>query len=76
MAQCYLPANAELLDNQMGTALGMWMEHNQKIYISMPGVPYEMEYIMLNAVLPRLTKFQTSINIIPHAAKFYSVSKY
>lgn len=66
MAQCYLPSHAELLDNQMGTALGMWMKHNNKIYISMPGVPYEMEYIMIHGVLPRMASFQNTIKIIHH----------
>jgi nicotinamide-nucleotide amidase len=66
MAQCYLPSNAELLDNQMGTALGMWMKHNDQVYISMPGVPYEMEYIMIHGVLPRLASFQNSIKIVHH----------
>ncbi len=64
MAQCYLPANAELLDNQMGTALGMWIKHDQKIFISMPGVPYEMEYIMKYAVLPRITALQSAIKVV------------
>lgn len=53
LPQCYLPANAEVLDNQMGTAMGMWMNYQGKIYISTPGVPYEMEYIMRHGVIPR-----------------------
>ncbi len=52
--QCYMPENAELLHNKMGTAPGMWFEQGNKIVVSMPGVPYEMEYLMLNEVLPRL----------------------
>ncbi len=64
MAQCYLPANAELLDNKLGTAMGMWMEYKQKIYISMPGVPYEMEYIMIHGVMPRLAEMNQNIKVI------------
>jgi len=52
--QCFMPANAELLHNKMGTAPGMWFEHQEKIAVSMPGVPYEMEYLMEHEVLPRL----------------------
>ncbi|MEL6972350.1 MAG: competence/damage-inducible protein A [Bacteroidota bacterium] len=52
--QCFMPANAELLTNKMGTAPGMWMEDDGKIVVSMPGVPYEMEYLMTNEVIPRL----------------------
>lgn len=50
--QCYLPANAHLLENKAGTAPGMLFEENGKVIISLPGVPYEMEYIMRNSVLP------------------------
>ena len=52
--QCYMPANATLLTNKMGTAPGMWMEDEGKIVVSMPGVPYEMKYLLSNEVIPRL----------------------
>ncbi len=52
--QCFMPANANLLTNKMGTAPGMWMEEGGKIVVSMPGVPYEMKYLMANEVIPRL----------------------
>ncbi len=52
--QCFLPEKAELLFNGLGTAPGMWFESNGKILVSMPGVPYEMKYIMEHGVLPRL----------------------
>ena len=52
--QGFLPANAEVLPNKMGTAPGMWMEWNGKVIISMPGVPFEMKYLMEHEVLPRL----------------------
>ena len=54
--QCYMPENATLLFNKMGTAPGMWFEHLGKVVISMPGVPYEMKYLMSKEVLPRLKK--------------------
>jgi len=44
--QCYLPASAVLIENNMGTAQGIWMEHNGKVLLSMPGIPYEMKAIM------------------------------
>lgn len=53
--QCFMPANAALLHNKMGTAPGMWFEcEGGKVLVSMPGVPYEMEYLMEKEVLPRL----------------------
>ncbi len=62
--QCYLPETAELLENKMGTALGMWIEHQNNIYISMPGVPYEMEYILAHGVLPQLHKLDRDFQLI------------
>lgn len=52
--QSFMPANAEILTNKMGTAPGMWMEYEGKVIVSMPGVPYEMKYLMEHEVLPKL----------------------
>ncbi|MCB0568412.1 MAG: competence/damage-inducible protein A [Phaeodactylibacter sp.] len=52
--QCFMPSNASLLRNRMGTAPGMWFEQDGKVVVSMPGVPYEMESIMEKEVVPRL----------------------
>ena len=52
--QCYMPANAELLHNKMGTAPGMWFNYQNKVIVSMPGVPYEMKYLMEHEVIPKL----------------------
>lgn len=64
--QCYLPRTAELLYNKMGTAPGMWLEKDGQVIVSMPGVPYEMKYIMENAVLPRLRERYPSTLAIAH----------
>lgn len=52
--QCFMPAKADLLHNKMGTAPGMWFEREGKVVVSMPGVPYEMKYLMTHEVLKRL----------------------
>lgn len=52
--QCYMPANALILHNKMGTAPGMWFDNEGKVVVSMPGVPYEMQYLMEYEVIPRL----------------------
>ena len=59
--QCYLPSNALIIENKMGTAPGMWFEKDGKYLCSMPGVPHEMKYIMTYGVLPRLSAMSTSI---------------
>lgn len=52
--QCELPVSATVLTNQRGTAPGMWLEHQGKVIVSMPGVPYEMRYLVEAEVVPRL----------------------
>lgn len=54
--QCYMPENAEILPNKVGTAPGMWFDYEGKIIVSMPGVPYEMQYLMEYEVIPNLRK--------------------
>lgn len=56
--QATLPDKALLLVNKVGSAPGMWFEQAGKVYVSLPGVPFEMEYLMTQEVLPRLaTRF-------------------
>ncbi len=45
---------ADILFNQLGTAPGMWVNENGKIYIFLPGVPFEMKHLMNEVVIPRL----------------------
>lgn len=52
--QALMPQRATLLRNRLGTAPGMWFREKGRILISMPGVPYEMQAIMTDEVLPRL----------------------
>jgi nicotinamide-nucleotide amidase len=54
--QALVPSKAKVLFNKMGTAPGMWMEHQNTIFISMPGVPYEMKYLIDNEVIPNLVE--------------------
>ncbi len=62
--QCFMPINAKLIENKMGSAPGMWFDENDQVLISMPGVPYEMEYIMINGVLPLLKNRFSSLPIV------------
>lgn len=52
--QALLPTKAEFVRNSQGTAPGMWFNEKGVIWVSMPGVPYEMKNIMEQEVLPRL----------------------
>ena len=52
--QAEVPAACTALRNKVGTAPGMWFEKEGVIYVSMPGVPYEMKYLMAEEVIPRI----------------------
>lgn len=53
-AQAMLPAGCTVLPNYLGTASGMWFEQQGRVFVSLPGVPYEMQAIMRESVLPQL----------------------
>jgi nicotinamide-nucleotide amidase len=63
--QAALPENCTYIPNLWGTAPGMWFEKDEVIYVSLPGVPYEMKSLMEHAILPRL-KERFIFNIITH----------
>lgn len=64
MKQAEVPDNCTVLFNKMGTAPGMWFEREDKIVVSLPGVPFEMVSIMENEVLPRLEQHFKSDAIV------------
>jgi len=52
--QAEVPENCTIIPNPNGTAPGMWFEKDDKIYVSMPGVPFEMKPMMSDFVIPKL----------------------
>jgi nicotinamide-nucleotide amidase len=57
--QALVPANCEILWNKNGTAPGMWFDVNNKIFISLPGVPFEMKTIFEEEAVPKInSKFK------------------
>ena len=54
--QALVPTKAKVIFNQVGTAPGMWMEKENTVFISLPGVPYEMKYLIDNEVIPNLVQ--------------------
>ena len=60
--QALLPTKAQFVPNKQGTAPCMWFEEKGVIWVSMPGVPFEMKAIMETEVLPRVIKhFKTPV---------------
>jgi nicotinamide-nucleotide amidase len=62
--QAEVPESCRVLSNAAGTAPGMWFEKGNTIFISMPGVPFEMKYLMTELVIPKLKARFTSQLII------------
>lgn len=52
--QALVPSTCIPLKNEFGTAPGMWFGHNNKVVVSLPGVPMEMKGLMSQSVLPKL----------------------
>ncbi|MDO7173791.1 competence/damage-inducible protein A [Mariniflexile sp. AS56] len=52
--QALVPSKATVLMNKLGTAPGMWMEKDSKVFISLPGVPFEMNALIEESVIPKL----------------------
>jgi nicotinamide-nucleotide amidase len=63
--QAEVPENCDVIINHNGTAPGMWFDDAGKIFISMPGVPHEMMYMMEESVIPRL-KSSLKLPVIIH----------
>jgi nicotinamide-nucleotide amidase len=64
--QAYVPENATIIQNKMGTAPVTWFEKEGKVLVSMPGVPYEMKWAMTSEIIPRLQAFFPSTDVICH----------
>ncbi len=52
--QALVPSKAIVLQNQFGTAPGMWMTKEKTVFVSLPGVPYEMKAIVTNELVPKI----------------------
>lgn len=61
-AQAQVPDNCEVLFNAHGSAPGMWFEKKGTVFISMPGVPFEMKSIFTDQAIPRI---RTRIQKLP-----------
>ena len=69
--QAFLPSKAKLIPNLYGTAAGMSIKAENTLFISLPGVPYEMKSMVTDFIIPQIQKDFTScgvaieINIFP-----------
>ncbi|RLD82579.1 MAG: competence/damage-inducible protein A [Bacteroidetes bacterium] len=63
--QAELPENCTIIRNYHGTASGMWFEKNNTIFVSLPGVPREMEKLMEDGIIPKI-KESFELPVIVH----------
>ena len=54
--QALVPSKCIVLHNQVGTAPGMWMKKENTVFISLPGVPYEMKHIVEQEIIPKIVR--------------------
>ena len=54
--QALVPSKCTVLHNEVGTAPGMWIKKEQTLFVSLPGVPYEMKYLVDHQLVPTLVK--------------------
>lgn len=54
--QALVPSKCTVLHNAVGTAPGMWMKKENTVFISLPGVPYEMKYLVENEIIPKVVR--------------------
>lgn len=55
LKQAEVPDTCKVIPNKRGTAPGMWFEKDGKVFVSMPGVPFEMKGMMDDYVIPELS---------------------
>lgn len=54
--QALVPSKCTVLHNKVGTAPGMWMKKENTVFISLPGVPYEMKYLVEEEIIPKIVR--------------------
>ncbi len=62
--QALVPSKATVLFNKVGTAPGMWIKKENTVYVSLPGVPYEMKYLVDEVIVPKLISEYNRASIV------------
>ena len=73
--QALVPTKAKVLHNAYGTAPGMWMEKEGTVFVSMPGVPFEMKQLMSNHVIPKVMEHFQRPHILHRTIMTYGLGE-
>ena len=74
-AQGLVPSASEIIFNRTGSAPGIWFLKNQTIFIAMPGVPSEMQCMLKEQVIPKLTNQFTFEKDISESIYVYGIAE-
>lgn len=73
--QSLVPSKAKVLMNALGTAPGMWFDKDNKTFVSLPGVPYEMQSLMKHSVIPNLKEKYNCPFIVHKTLLIYGIGE-
>jgi nicotinamide-nucleotide amidase len=73
--QAMVPSKANVLHNANGTAPGMWMNSDGVSFVSLPGVPFEMKALMVNAVIPKIIEDYKRPHIVHRTLVTYGLGE-
>lgn len=73
--QALMPIKAEFIPNEQGTAPGMWFNEMGIIWVSMPGVPFEMKAMMEKSILPKVTNHFKTPKIVHKVIKTVGIGE-
>src|SRR6202795_3538073 len=62
--QAMVPEGATVLDNDRGTAPGLWLDAGGRIVILLPGPPHELKAMFSAQVEPRLARLSTGVRLV------------
>ena len=72
-AQAMVPENCTVIQNTVGTAPITWFEQENKVVVSMPGVPFEMKKVMSDEIIPRLQSYFKTPSVIHKTVQVYGI---
>ncbi len=73
--QALVPSTCTVLENRNGTAPGMWMKKNNTVFISLPGVPYEMKGMISDVIVPKIIQEYSRPFIIHKTVMTYGMGE-
>jgi nicotinamide-nucleotide amidase len=74
-SQAMLPSNSIHLFNEHGTAMGIWMKNKKTVFVSLPGVPFEMKNLIKEKLIPLIKKTFLLPSIVHRTMMIYGLGE-